>query len=282
MLLSEFIKQGCARLGCLYPEREAGNIMKVLCSERLGVKSYTHLIEPSYAVPDSLLSDMENDLRRLELSEPIQYVLGFEEFLGRRYNVDRNVLIPRPETEMLVLEALEFAKTVGGNPDIIDLCTGSGCIAWSLKQELPEARVVGTDVSEAALNVARSQFPGTDLRPDFICSDIFSSVPNIGSFDLVVSNPPYVMEKEKTLMRPNVLDWEPGLALFVRDDDPLLFYREIARWSRALLRKGGIGFVEINELLGDETSAIFRDEGFSEICVKQDIFGKNRVVRFML
>lgn len=278
MLLSEFIQRGVGRLSGLYPGQEASNVIGILCRERLGVQSYTHIVEPQFAVPEDAAGGLEEDIQRLESSEPIQYVLGFQEFYGRRFKVDRNVLIPRPETETLVAEAVAFSESLRGDAHILDICTGSGCIAWTLFKEIPQARVLGTDISEKALEIAESQFSGPG--PEFLLADVLSAAPQIGRFDIIVSNPPYVMEKEKKFMRRNVLDWEPAAALFVSDDDPLLFYRAVAEWSCSLLKGDGRGFVEINELLGSETEAVFRNAGFSDVQLKKDIFGKNRVISF--
>ena len=228
-------------------------------------------------------------MERLSDGEPIQYVIGRTEFCGRVFRVTPDVLIPRPETEMLCAEAIRIAAP---GARILDLCTGSGCIAWTLALSVPEAHVVGIDVSVAALSVAASQErlvsvissggeAGAEKSPSFIQADIFGPVPSdLGQFDLIVSNPPYVLESEKAAMRRNVLGYEPELALFVPDSDPLRFYREIARWAGALLVPGGSGIVEINEALGEETAALFRDEGLVSVRILQDFFGKNRFVLF--
>jgi len=279
MTLSEFIKYGRETLKGTYPDREARNIIALLCRERLGVKEYECVTEPGLPVPDGLLPELENDIARLAAWEPVQYVLGTCEFFGESFNVSPDVLIPRPETELLVQEALHFALNCGEKPEVLDLCTGSGCIAWTIQNEVKDALVKAVDISAAALEVARAQFPGR-RSPEFIKADILGPVPKLGSFDLIVSNPPYIMEKEKSSMRRNVLDWEPGNALFVPDEDPLVFYRAVARWSRSLLKAGGCGFVEINELLGEETSELFRAEGFPEVELMRDLAGKDRIVKF--
>ena len=156
MLLSDFIRCAERSLSDLYPSPEARGIVSMLCSARLGVKSYTHIVEPGYTVPEELLPGLESDLGRLRASEPVQYVLGYAEFCGRRFHVDRRVLIPRPETELLVSLASEIMRAAGGKPRVLDLCTGSGCIAWSLALDFPEAEVTAADISPDALEVARS------------------------------------------------------------------------------------------------------------------------------
>lgn len=252
----------------------------MLCEERLGVRSYTHVVEPDFAIPSEMEQVLESDIRRLLNAEPIQYVLGFCDFYGRRFSVSPAVLIPRPETELLVREAVVWALAQQRPLRILDMCTGSGCIAWSLHEEIPDAEVVGVDISEEALAIAAGQFGKTG--PEFIRVDVLGGIPDFGGlkFDLIVSNPPYIMEKEKAAMRPNVLDWEPGIALFVPDEDPLVFYRAVAGWAEKLLAPGGLGIVEINESLGESTAAVFAGSGFSDVRQVSDYFGKSRFVEF--
>lgn len=225
---------------------------------------------------------MEQDLQRLCQAEPIQYVLGVTEFCGHRFAVGPGVLIPRPETELLVAEGVRALREMDleGVPQVLDLCTGSGCIAWSVALEIRDAQVIGVDLSEAALGYARNQFAGN--APVFMQADVLDTEQEFpyGPFDLIVSNPPYVMERERVLMRRNVLDYEPAEALFVPDGDPLLFYRAIARWAQRFLRPGGVGLVEINEALGDETAGVFRGAGFKNVQIRRDFYGKARFIRF--
>lgn len=291
MLLSDFIRYAERSLSDLYPSPEARGIVSMLCSARLGVKSYTHIVEPGYTVPEELLPGLERDLVRLLASEPVQYVLGCAEFCGRRFHVDRRVLIPRPETELLVSLASGSIRAAGGKSRVLDLCTGSGCIAWSLALDFPEAEVTGADISPDALEVARTQFSGpvssvpdpVSSGPEFVLADVLGPVPapleRKGPFGLIVSNPPYVMNREKPSMRRNVLDYEPGLALFVPDDDPLVFYRACARWADVLLAPEGCALFEINETLGDATASLMRSFGFGSAEVLPDLSGRARFVR---
>ena len=283
MLLADFIRDGIARLETLYPSPEARGLVLMLCSERLGTTSYTHIIEPQTAVPDGRLAELERDLERLCGGEPIQYVLGFAEFCGHRFAVGPGVLVPRPETEQLVGQAVSLLREMDLEepPRVLDLCTGSGCIAWSIALEIRDAQVVGVDGSEAALRYASTQFPASGT-PVFLQADVLDTEQDFpyGPFDLIVSNPPYVCESEKALMRPNVLDWEPPMALFVPDRDPLVFYRAVARWTRRFLRPGGAGIVEINESLGPETAAVFRDAGYKNVQILSDFSKKARFVQF--
>lgn len=281
MLLTQFINESTEALSHIYPLAEARGIVLMLCQEVLGVKSYTHIVEPQTLIPEERVPELLQMRSRLLDSEPIQYVLGFCEFCGRRFAVAPGVLIPRPETEELVAASLSTLLSLPQPTRVLDLCTGSGCIAWSIAGELPSSAVVGVDISPAALAIAESQFK-TENPPKFICADILKTdeIPSWEKFDLIVSNPPYIMEKEKSQMRANVLDYEPSLALFVPDEDPLLFYEAVARWAVKLLKDSGVGLVEINEHLADETARLFCREGFEDTTVIRDIFSKNRIVRF--
>ena len=299
MLLADFIKKGVAALEPLYPTAEAHSIVLMLCESLIGTKSYTHIVEPRYDIDKKAEQPLAEAMLRLQAGEPIQYVIGRTDFCGHSFKVNRNVLIPRPETELLVREAIKIAGRIqrmripyGKSAEpvrVLDLCTGSGNIAWSVALGVPGARVVGVDISEAALDVARSQNFSADLKatgalaPTFVAADVLDTEQefNYGSFDLILSNPPYIMEKERALLRKNVVDYEPASALFVPDDDPLLFYRAVARWSERLLSPEGKGLTEINEVLPKETVAVFRDSGFGEIDVVKDFFDKNRFVFYM-
>ena len=284
MLLADFIRKSSAALERLYPSPEARGLVSLLCRERLGVTSYTHIVEPQFEIPAASLPVLAYDMERLSEGEPIQYVLGYAEFFGRKFKVNPAVLIPRPETELLVEEAVRMLRAVGPKPRVLDLCTGSGCIAWSVAFGAPGAEVTAVDISPEALGLAETQFsvlPAEVTAPVFVRSDVLAACPEIdGTFNLLVSNPPYVMEKEKSLMRRNVLGYEPGLALFVPDDDPLLFYRAMATAATRLLAPTGVGIVEINEALGPETEEIFRSAGYSETEIIRDFFAKDRFVKF--
>lgn len=284
MLLAEFIRESVPALEKLYPSPEARGLVLMLCEERLGVRSYTHIVEPLFEIPEAALSGLKADMSRLAAGEPIQYVLGYTEFCGRKFKVGPSVLIPRPETGQLVDESLKLLAAMGRPAKVLDLCTGSGCIAWSVALGAPGVSVTATDISEPALALARSQFEDVSSganAPEFVCSDLLGGCREIcGRFDLLLSNPPYVMEKEKAAMRCNVLEHEPGIALFVPDDDPLLFYRALASVSLRLLDSSGTGIVEINEALGPETAAVFEAAGYKKTEILRDIFGKDRFVRF--
>lgn len=282
MLLRDFLKTGSEALERLYPAPEARALVQMLCQELAGTRSYTHITEPEFALDGRQEQVLGAALQRLSAGEPVQYVLGCADFCDFRFRVAPGVLIPRPETEWLVREAVKMRPA-----RVLDLCTGSGCIAWSVALSLPGTEVVGVDISDAALSLARSQPFGPLVRergarpPVFVKADILAPEEDFPyrEFDLVISNPPYVMEREKAFMRPNVLEHEPPEALFVQDEDPLLFYGAIARWARRFLVPGGGLLVEINESLGAETAALFEKNGFSGAACIEDFRGKNRYVR---
>lgn len=294
MLLAEFIKSAVEKLKALYPEKEAKSIVLMLCEEMLGTKSYTHIVEPKTEVPGAKEEALKAAMTRLEAGEPIQYVLGEAEFFGRHFRVSPDVLIPRPETELLCREAIRIAemmlrvRSAYGKKSIriLDLCTGSGCIAWTMSLSVKGSEVVGVDISEGALEVASSQkFPETGKNvqaPTFVRGDVLDTdrFPELGKFDLVISNPPYIKESEKEDMRTNVLKYEPELALFVPDNDPLIFYRKIAIIVKRLLNPEGVGLVEINESLGPETQKVFKEYGFSKSDLVKDFNDRNRIVIF--
>ncbi len=298
MLLSDFLRDSARSLEPLYPAPEAKGMVGMLCEKVLGTKNYTPIVDPGYEIDTRKVPVLSAAMIRLRQGEPIQYVLGEAGFCGRTFRVTPDTLIPRPETELLCREAVRMARQLRQSRSpygrdvlpvrILDLCTGSGNIAWTLALEVPGAEAVGVDLSEGALSVALSQDFGTELKatgaipPSFFRADILEDPSGFpfGPFDLVLSNPPYILEREKPQMRQNVLAYEPASALFVPDEDPLCFYRAVARWSDLLLGPAGKGMVEINEGLGEETASVFRAAGFREVAIKRDIFEKSRFVYY--
>lgn len=316
MPLQEFIAWAVCSLRDLYPEPEARNMVDILLEERTGRKSWFAIAHPDFELCAAELAGLKDDVARLCTGEPLQYVLGFAWFYSRRFRVNPAVLIPRPETEILVDFVLQrLADTAyshpaasqgvgdsscqgsgsscqvsgkGVAPRILDLCTGSGCIAWTLALECPNASVTALDISRAALALARTQFESgsvvfveadvLDLSEKGISGDC--SEMGLGKFDVIVSNPPYVMDKEKSQMRTNVLDYEPSIALFVPDDDPLIFYRAIAHHATRMLTDRGWGIVEINSLLAEQTADCFRTAGFPTVNILPDLSGRPRFVHF--
>ena len=297
MLLNNFIDESEYRLTAIYPQREAHSIIMILCEERIGVKNYTHIVDPMFEIPAESVPGLHEDVDRLAAGEPLQYVLGYSDFCDRRFTVNNSVLIPRPETEIMTREAVKIGGRMqrmrvaygkDARPvEILDLCTGSGCIAWTLALSIPGSHVVGVDISADALEVASGQkfedalADGTYKAPEFIWGDILEVNCEFGQYDILVANPPYIRESEKASMRKNVLDFEPALALFVSDKDPLVFYRAIAQIALRDLISGGRGFVEINEELGGRTRDLFVAAGFREVAVIKDLYAKDRFISFV-
>ena len=315
MLLSDFIRTSVKTLSSLYEAEEARSMVMYYCSEVLGFPVYQHITEPKTEIPEELAGRVQADMERLAASEPLQYVLGYTEFCGRNFAVDARALIPRAETEMLCIKAGEMVAGTSEPEDasaplrILDLCTGSGCIAWTLALDLPGAEVIATDLSSEALDLARSQFgkrgavPGWTGRlpkhvaaPHFVQADVLDvevtlaaatgrfkqTDSHFAGFDLLTANPPYVMPREKEEMRPNVLDWEPHMAIFAPDLDPLAFHKAIALIARRALVPGGHGIVEINSELPEETAEVFRRAGLFEVQIVPDFFDRPRFVAFSL
>ena len=289
MKLADLIKIVKETVSAMYPEREAGEMVFAYLEETLGTKRHTHIVEPDYEVPAERAEIVQQAFTRMASGEPLQYILGKSWFYGRQFNVTQDVLIPRPETEILCDKVI---KQYQGRPlgKVLDLCTGSGCIAWTLALELAGAEVTAVDISDGALKLASTQDFSEEIArtgafaPDFVKADVLKDGKKHPDesvrFDVIVSNPPYVMDKEKALMRTNVLDHEPHLALFVPDEDPLVFYRAVADWAVKLLKKGGYGIVEINEALGEQTAEVFRKAGFEKVGVVKDLTDRDRFVEF--
>ena len=283
MFLKDLIKEGINTISSLYPEGEAREMVLAYLEHRIGTTRHTHILNPDYEISDDLLPEIRDAYTRMASGEPLQYVIGLAYFYGRGFHVTPDVLIPRPETEILCRTVL----STDGPKRVLDLCTGSGCIAWTLALEMPGSDVKGVDISDGALGVASRQDFADEMSrtgakaPEFLKADVLGEpLYGLGMFDVLVSNPPYVMDKEKALMRPNVLDHEPHLALFVSDDDPLVFYRAVSEWAMALLKPSGYAVVEINEALGEQTADIYRNAGFKDVHIIKDLNDKDRFVSF--
>ena len=259
-----------------YPDSELVPMAKLLLTQVFGMS-----VVELYAGKDTTFSvnerkQLDDILVRLQKLEPIQYIIGTEEFYGLTFEVNKHVLIPRPETGELVDWIIREHKY--GRVRILDIGTGSGCIAVSLAKNLEEAEVVSWDVSEKVLQVAERNCRRNGVRVTLEQRDVLLASPAGERFDVIVSNPPYITEAEKQDMEANVLDWEPGLALFVPDDDPLRFYRRIARLGCDLLLPGGKLYFEINQAYGRETAHILEMNQYRDVRVIKDIFGKDRIV----
>lgn len=259
-----------------YTPQEAAALTRLLCCEVFGQRATDYYLGKDMLLSSNDKEELERILARLCRFEPIQYILGAARFVGRTFRVAPGVLIPRPETEELVEWMLQ---QIPADACILDIGTGSGCIAITLAKELPRAQVEAWDISDAALEIARSN--GIALQADvrFVRHDVWDSVsPSDGCYDVLVSNPPYVLEREKAAMERNVLDWEPSSALFVPDDDPLRFYQRIGQLGHTLLRGGGRLYFEINRAFGQATVAMLQAQGYADVAVRKDMSGNDRFI----
>ncbi len=289
MLTAELIGQLRAAAQRCYPEREARAVALRLAEELFGVERIRAMLFPerNVAVDEESVAEV---CRKVTEGVPVQYVTGWEEFCGRRFAVCPSVLIPRPETEQLVVWVADDVKagmadkpSCGGGeavcrPRIIDIGTGSGAIAVSLACMI-DAEVVATDISEEALAVARKNASANGAKVCFVKHDVLNESLPEGDFDVIVSNPPYIPLFQRRQMRANVLDHEPGLALFVADDDPLLFYRTIAERGRGALAEGGSLYFEINEIYEAEMCDMLGALGYEDVVCRRDFNDKPRMIR---
>ncbi len=281
MQLREYFRKFIQELNAIYPAGEAGAIADLVFREVTGMSPTRRISRGDGEIPAPDQQELERMLRELAGYRPVQYVLGHAPFLGLDLKVDPSVLIPRPETGELV----EWITAHGsGLPDppgtIVDLGTGSGCIAIALKQRFPGALVIATDCSAAAIALTQSnsrslELPVRAIRANLLDPAEDSSLPVL---DLVVSNPPYISPSEAEDMAPHVLNFEPGDALFAPPEDPLVFYRSILRLAEQKLAPGGSVFVEINESLGPETAGLFEERGW-KTDLRKDLQGKDRMIR---
>ena len=288
MLLREIKKIFHTELDSLYPKEEVDSFFYMLIEDQLKLERFVLAMEPDLIVSKDEETPLFNALSRLKLQEPIQHIIGETHFMEMEFAVTSDVLIPRPETEELVhwiVDEVQSAKhkVQGEKPlEILDIGTGSGCIAISLAKNLPEAIVYALDVSEEALEVAKQNASLNKVNVTFLRRDILELESLDTEFDIIVSNPPYVRELEKKEMQKNVLEHEPRLALFVSDDNPLLFYKTITEFAVKNLKESGTLFFEINQYLGKETEQLLRDHNFSEIELRKDMLGNDRMLRATL
>ncbi|HEU4471271.1 MAG TPA: peptide chain release factor N(5)-glutamine methyltransferase [Flavisolibacter sp.] len=288
----KYIGRSLARV---YEEAEAAAIAGQVLEAITGKTRSQRLLQQEEPLPADAAALIETYLKRLLRQEPVQYVLGRSWFYGLPLYVDSDVLIPRPETEELVEWIINDVKASGKNvfdPNplqadettklkIIDIGTGSGCIALALKKHIPKAEVWGCDTSDRALNVARRNGAALDIRVDFQGLDFLDRAQQkqLPTVDIIVSNPPYIPLKDKHSMQANVLNYEPHLALFVPDEDPLLFYRTLANFGSHRLYEGGTIYVEVHENLGQDVIALFKSGGYENIEIRKDMQGKERMIK---
>lgn len=280
MQLKELKTQFVTELSGVYPSEEVQSFFTILSEYILKYTRLDTVLKAAEIISEENHQQFQKAIVRLKKFEPIQYIIGETEFYGLPFKVTPATLIPRPETEELVQWIVDECKIVGFNESIrmLDMGTGSGCIAIALAKNLPQAHLSALDFSPAALEVAQENAEVNQVAVTFFKWDILKGDELSGTYDLMVSNPPYVRELEKKMMQPNVLSFEPKSALFVSDSDPLLFYRKIAELAIQHLTANGRLFFEINEYLSKELTNLLESMGFSEISVKKDIFDKDRML----
>ena len=267
-----------------YDEGEAKAIARMTYEERFGLTLSDIYLGKDIQLSADCQTELEEIVKRLLQGEPIQYVLGQADFCGRKFLVNKHVLIPRPETEELCqwIAGSEKRKVISDKCSILDIGTGSGCIAITLAAMYPEAEVTAWDICTEALEVARENAKRTNVHVSFEQVDVlniphFSSL--ISHFSLIISNPPYICNKERAKMEANVLKHEPHTALFVPDDNPLLFYRAIAQYGQTALKEGGWLYFEINPLYAESLSLMLNKMSYHDIEIKVDQYGKQRMIR---
>lgn len=261
-----------------YTDVEALSLAKMLLVDVFG---FTTL--ELYGGKDRSFSEKEQELlsdivKRLQNHEPLQYIIGRETFMGLDIEVDENVLIPRPETQELVNWILDDYRLDEGCK-ILDIGTGSGCIPIALAHYMSGAELEAWDISDGALELAQRNAKRNDVKVLFCKQNVLEMVPSALRYDVIVSNPPYITEKEKVDMEPNVLDWEPSIALFVPDSDPLLFYRKIAELGLGMLVQGGALYFEINRAYGAMMKSMLENMGYKHVELRKDMFGNDRMIK---
>jgi release factor glutamine methyltransferase len=273
---AEIISYIFDKIHTLYSESECKLIARMVAATLSNEAESKYLIEPNEIIE---IEGVEKCADELAVGRPVQYVIGRAEFCGEEFFVREGVLIPRPETEELVMWAMECAEGIA-RPNILDVCTGSGCIAIALKKRLHNATVTAIDLSDKALEIATENTQRLNADVKIIKDDALKGLQAVQgqTFDIIVSNPPYIPQSEMAAMHINVTEHEPHMALFVDDNDPLIFYREIARAAKKLLSEQGYLLFEIHETLATETAEMLSCEGFYNVEIRHDFRQKPRMI----
>ena len=281
MLVNKFKHHFFEELSSLYPETEIQSFFNILLKEHLSISRIELALQPQLEFSKNQYEFFQKALENLKKEIPIQYIIGTTNFYGLPFKVNENVLIPRPETEELVEWII--TSTLLSNPiKILDIGTGSGCIAISLAKNISNAEVCAIDISLEAIKTAQKNAEINHVNVHFIETNILNTEKLPAVFDIIVSNPPYVSELEKKEMKKNVLANEPHLALFVENNNPLLFYDKIADLAKTHLTKNGTLYFEINQYLGNETVELLKLKGYKTIELKKDIYGADRMIKAQL
>ena len=290
MIVKQYRNYFNETLKTIYPITEIDSFFFLLLEEYLGFRRVDIVLKSDFKITQETLNLLQSATKQLEQEVPLQYIIGKTEFYGLPFVVNKHVLIPRPETEELVAWVVSessrfktFNTSTKQTTDkkqlkILDIGTGSGCIPISLKKQLPFAKISAIDISKEALTVAKKNAVLNNVDIHFILQDILKTVALDQHYDIIISNPPYVRELEKKELKNNVLKNEPHVALFVENDNPLIFYAKIAELAKNYLNKNGLLFFEINQYLGTETIDLVNKKGLKNIQLKKDMFGNDRIV----
>lgn len=281
MTIQQASKQLLFQLFHVYDDREAHNIADLVMENVTEWKRIDRVLNKEVTLSYQKEALLQSYINELLTHRPVQYVLHEAWFYGMKLYVDENVLIPRPETEELVDWIYNDVKNRTDDLHILDIGTGSGCIAMGLKKKLPQTTIFACDISTAALNVAKRNAAVNKLDIKFLESDFLNSEyrKDLPKVDIIVSNPPYIPMHDRTTMHPNVVEHEPHLALFVEDTDPLIFYKAIADFATTNLEEAGAVYVEIHEQMGEQVRALFVERGYQNVTIKNDLQGKSRMVK---
>lgn len=282
MTINDFKKTFLSKLREVYPLNEARNVFFLLMKRHLNITRVDLSLYPNREINPQKEHLLHTALEKLIDYCPIQYILGDTEFYGSTFKVNKDVLIPRPETEELVEWIIKDLNEKDKNRKevrILDIGTGSGCIAISMAKNLDNKNVLAIDISEKALVLARKNAIENKVKLHFIQADILKPIDLGIKLDVIVSNPPYVRELEKKEMKNNVLKYEPDIALFVKDEDPLLFYDKISDLAVQNLNTNGKLYFEINQFLSKDVKTLLKEKGFNNIQIRKDMFGKDRMVK---
>ena len=290
MIVKQYRNYFNETLKTIYPITEIDSFFFLLLEEYLGFRRVDIVLKSDFKITQENLNLLPSATKQLEQEVPLQYIIGKTEFYGLPFVVNKHVLIPRPETEELVACVVsESSRVKTFNTSIkqttetkqlkiLDIGTGSGCIPISLKKQLPFAKISAIDISKEALTVAKKNAVLNNVDIHFILQDILKTVALDQHYDIIISNPPYVRESEKKELKNNVLKNEPHVALFVENDNPLIFYAKIAELAKKYLNKNGLLFFEINQYLGTETIDLVNKKGLKNIQLKKDMFGNDRII----
>jgi release factor glutamine methyltransferase len=266
-------------LASIYPKEEIDSFFYMVLNYHLNLERFVLALQPDLSLTKKEEEPLFHCLSRLKLQEPVQYILGEAFFFGLHFRVNPTVLIPRPETEELISWILEELSEADFTPDILDIGTGSGCIAIALAKNTRKSRITAIDISENALVTARENAAIHEVNIQFTKADIGKWSPGDDRWDVIVSNPPYIRLSEKESIQSNVKEYEPHRALFVKDVDPLYYYRFILKFAKEHLKDGGSLYLEVNEFLAEEVMRLLEVQKFSEIELRKDVFKKDRMVK---